>query len=372
MKKRITFVVCWAVTLGFLLWSGLAYANGSDNDDQENGDTEINVTVKPKIKTNILNYNKVDNDVEIDNNVKAYGGDGGSVNIGNGMFNKVLSPEAKATIEKGAVDIDNTNTNLNTNFNTNKNELEQDQDQKQGQLQGQLQGQSQDASNTQEQGQSQDASNKQGQSQKMGDQKNKQNTEVDITFISPVNKREHIRALDITKQENLTSDRDAGKAKVNYSILDKMSFFKDFHADKLAKDCDDYEIDEALLFDNPAGDGIQNFSYNNEDPTGAYMGQLILTSNGDDVNANGCIGRILQKAMYRGANQIKFIHLGAVDSAVSDSKSIGFTTSASVAGTRDDYMVAPGGGTGKSWADAWHEMRPEIVAELYYDSKYVK
>jgi hypothetical protein len=58
---------------------------------------------------------------------------GNSTNlIGNGLGN--FSPSAKATIEKGAVQIDNKNTNLNTNFNSNSNRQSQEQDQGQSQF----------------------------------------------------------------------------------------------------------------------------------------------------------------------------------------------------------------------------------------------
>jgi hypothetical protein len=93
-----------------------------------------------------LNYNptfnptnKVDNKVNVDTNV------GNNVGIGNKSF----SPSATATVEKGAVDIDNKNVNVNINkpeFN-NKNVginkqsqgQKQDQKQQQGQVQGQMQ-----------------------------------------------------------------------------------------------------------------------------------------------------------------------------------------------------------------------------------------
>lgn len=77
-------------------------------------------------------------------------------NIGNasGFGSKTFSPEAHATIEKGAVtntnvvgvdtDIRNTNTNNNANISSNKNE----QGQAQGQHQGQAQGQSQSTKNS--------------------------------------------------------------------------------------------------------------------------------------------------------------------------------------------------------------------------------
>jgi hypothetical protein len=66
---------------------------------------------------------------------------GGSSSVGNGVNNFSPSSDARATIERGAVDIDNHNSNVNANSNSNRNENRNTNTQ--GQLQGQLQGQGQ-------------------------------------------------------------------------------------------------------------------------------------------------------------------------------------------------------------------------------------
>lgn len=85
---------------------------------------------------------------------KAYGGDGGDANVGNGFGNfspsaKAYGGDAKAYGGDADVDIYNKNSNYNTNLNSNKQELynanigvnKQGQDQGQYQGQGQQQGQ---------------------------------------------------------------------------------------------------------------------------------------------------------------------------------------------------------------------------------------
>jgi len=75
----------------------------------------------------------------------------GNTAIGNTLIGDTFSPKASATIEKGAVKVNNKNTNLNCNKNTNVNVNKNKnvnkntniQGQKQGQVQGQGQGQAQ-------------------------------------------------------------------------------------------------------------------------------------------------------------------------------------------------------------------------------------
>jgi len=95
---------------------GAGGAGGSVTNTQVGGTFAPTVNVNPTIKPEI------------------------NTNIGNGIGN--FSP--KATIEKGAVDIDNKNINVNKNTNIGINKQGQKQGQSQGQDQGQFQGQNND------------------------------------------------------------------------------------------------------------------------------------------------------------------------------------------------------------------------------------
>jgi len=88
---------------------------------QQGQGQSLNSTISPNINVNpnIQVKPEINNDVNIGNNV--------------GIGNKSFSPSATATIERGAVDIDNKNININ----------KQQQGQIQGQQQGQGQGQNQ-------------------------------------------------------------------------------------------------------------------------------------------------------------------------------------------------------------------------------------
>lgn len=93
---------------------GQTIGNVGNLSNVGNPTNTVNTTIKPEINTN----------------------------IGSGIGN--FSPSAKATIEKGAVDIDNKNVNVNKN--TNIQGQKQGQSQKQSQGQGQFQGQNNEQS----------------------------------------------------------------------------------------------------------------------------------------------------------------------------------------------------------------------------------
>jgi len=331
---------------------------------------------------------------------KAYGGDGGdggdaNINIGNGMFNKNLSPEANATIEKGAIKntIDNKNTNmntnLNTNFNTNKNDIDIDnkntnlntninsnkQGQDQGQSQGQLQGQDQNQGQLQGQGQSQDASNKQGQSQ---DASNKQGQAQKTTVIITDNTVVEDQYNHITGPGLMKSDAKLGKGKAmsikteGWGIVNFLNHVYKAEAKKLGKDADDFKIKEAILFEETRIDSIRVL-HEGDTPTGKFMGFLYLIPNGKDVSAAGGVGRLLEKGMWLGATHIGIVKKDNKGNfSMGDSWNIGLGGGASLAADGGDKMIAPNGGLGFGKAEAHNELRPAAMAVLYYDETFIK
>lgn len=320
-----------------------------------------------------------DVDIDINNTNKVYGGAGGdaNINIGNGLGNKNFSPEANATIEKGAIrnTIDNknmnTNTNLNTNFNTNKNDIDidnkntnlntninsnkqgQDQDQKQGQIQGQGQGQSQDASN------------KQGQAQK---------TTVIITDNTVVEDQyNHIQTPGLLKSDVKLIKSKASTIKTEgWDIVDGMDYITLKQAKSLGKDADDFDTMYAIFFDvGYESQGIYQLK-DGQTPPGKRQGKVYLIPDGDEVNAAGGVGVVLEAAMKVGATHFRIAKKDNNGEFVSGSQwNIGTSGGASLMADGGDKMIAPGGGLGFGKAESTNEKRPAGMIEIWFDESVV-
>ena len=262
------------------------------------------------------------------------GGDANSeVNIGNGMFNKTLSPEAKATIEKGAVDVDVKNTNMNTNINSAK----QDQEQGQAQLQGQLQGQKQSANND----------------------GNHQSTSI---VFEDKTDYDHISSGVQKTRSQLKDQGDANMVKALTFIDERIISITHVAAKRLGKDTKDYKVFEEMLFENDFSTAQLVKGVN-----GVYMGSLVLVPTGNDVTAGGLTGRAYEAAMEMGATNYVLTYTSS--KYLNGSKwGIDFGTAASMALQKDgSAMLAPGStlGYSTSWSD--NEYRPSIIIELYFD-----
>lgn len=299
-------------------------------------------------------------------------------NIGNGFGN--FSPSAKATIEKGAVDVDNNNlnlnsnknTNLNTNLNSNKNtnlntNLNKNtnlntnigvnkQGQEQDQSQGQLQGQSQSSKNTNV-----------AQGGKAVNAGNKQTTEVVIEGDKYEASKMHIQGPDLMKSDAKLAEGKPAAAKTFGSIMEKMTSITYDQARFVSKDADDVEIQKALLGEKD----FRTDTISIGDTSGVFMGYIYANSGGSDVNAAGMEGKALEAAMYAGMTGIKRVYKDSGKVASGKSWNVGLGGGASIITSGDSVAVAPNGGLGFGGAKASNELLPDMVFEVYFNADKV-
>jgi len=283
----------------------------------------------------------IDNEINADfeNNVRAYGGDGGSVDMNAGsVFGdaNVLSPSATVG------DISNRNENKNTNLNTNINNNENDNTNVN--LQGQHQGQSQVGINA----------NKQVMVYK--EAKNP----IDYSHIGSGVKK---------------TDADMAEQKEDVSTIRTLSSIFKYDDDnfitmdeaKKASGNADIDVEKALLW-APKLDGqeltLKNLNY--VEVSGKYMGSLTLTT--EDATADQIIAQAAEEAMKAGATSAKFIVRDA--KRISGTKyGIDLGTSASVALNPDtgSAVLAPGSTLGWSKAKSQNMLVSEVYVELFFD-----
>jgi len=307
MKKLFILVVAMALVIG----AGNVFAFG----DIEDNDTTNNGIIGDKNHHNIINTGEMNNGPLAGGTVinkGGEGGDGGSVNIGNGMLNKNFSPEA--TIEKGAVDID----------------IEGDkQINKQLAIQG-----------------------------------NKQSM-VYNEAKNPVN-YDHISATAPSSTPDMITHPDADDIKTKFGLFEELTEgeITQVQARMASKGAPDVKVLKSLMFEGK--DQLNNL-FLTDKKRGTYMGTITVVPDGDDVTKAGIEARLALEAMKAGATHIMVIN-GQGYYADATQKGIGFGGSASVATTGSgSAVVAPAFGTGWSNVKSANEYRPSVTAKCYYD-----
>jgi hypothetical protein len=171
MKRFMTLVgVCVVVLL--LVVPAHAFLNGDSHDDNSinknnhgaignDGNTIVgnhnNITEGVTLGEGSLSPTATASASATGGSASVYKSGNSNVAVGNTVFGDTFSPSA--TIEEGAVDIDNKNTNINTTFNTNSNRNSNENENKNTNFNTNMQGQDQDQH--QGQGQMQAQANKQ-------------------------------------------------------------------------------------------------------------------------------------------------------------------------------------------------------------------
>jgi len=296
------------------------------------------------------NYNTEEGDTyNTDNRVFNRGGEGGAggaggTGIGIGFGGSAKAYGGDAIIKKGAVDIDNKNTNLNTNINSNKATSDATA------VSGSVSGASAGA--------------------RAGDNVNivapTQVVNVVDTDITTVIDFNHITPdIGKTSADFIETKGDRGKLIGMADYIDAITLD---HAKRMAKDTTDTSILEAILFE-------MDFRTNmiTRGTSGSLMGTITITSSGDDVTADGMWAVALVHAMTLGATH--FDHIYETNSLVAVGSKAGFDLggAASVVAKSDgSAVVAPGATLGYSHAWSSSEYRPSMVFALYFDASFVR
>jgi hypothetical protein len=134
------------------------------------------------------------------------------------------------------------------------------------------------------------------------------------------------------------------------------------YATKMSKGSGDVEIIESIMFENDFRTNMLSRGV-----AGAVMGTITLTSDGEDVTADGMFARAMVRAMSLGATH--FTLLGESNDLVNQGSKAGldFGGAASVVTKADGSVVmAPGATLGYSTAWTINEYRPSMVFTLYY------
>lgn len=286
-----------------------------------------------------------DGDITINNNnnPKAYGG---SVNIGNGFGNKVLSPSAKATAVAGAIgffDVDN----------------EIDMDQKQNQKQKQKQSQDQ----LQLQGQI--GINKQGQT--AHNEGVKQKVKVTVEGDTYEAEPNHINPVSGPDTDTQTVKSHGTKVLTFGSVVDRVSGLGIDQIKLLARDADDVNILMGTFFEPE--DGV---NYVRIGTDGEFSGYIYATCDDDECPAAGMEGKILKAAAEAGFTSVNRLDKDAMEKLYASEWSVKLGGGASVAADGGRMMIAPGGGIGGGAAESHTIELPAMVFEVFYNPLFIK
>ena len=270
-------------------------------------------------------------------NAKAYGGDA-EINIGNGMFNKTLSPEANAKAV-GFFDVDN--------------EIDMDQKQNQKQSQSSLNLQGQVGINTN------DNSNK----------GNKQNTSVvvegdTITYEAEYN---HIQPVAGPDTDTQTVKSKASASLTKGSLMDKFDGIAVAGLKRAAKGAVDVELIEAVIFEPE--DSV-NFIRIGTD--GEFAGYIYATCDDTGCPAAGMEAKAMQLAAKLGYTHISKFYEDDAEYLESSEWSLKVGGGASVAASGGSVMIGPGGGVGGGAAESMTVLVPAMTFEVYYNPLYIK
>lgn len=292
--------------------------------------------------------------IDIENSAKAYGGDakayGGDaeVNIGNGMFNKTLSPEANAKATAGAAAI---------GFFDVDNEI--DMDQKQNQKQNQKQGQVALAIQGQVGINKNDNSNK----------GNKQTTKVVVEGDSIVYEAEynHIQPVAGPDTDTQTVKSKASASLTKGSLMDKFDGIAVAGLKRAAKGAVDVELIEAVIFEPK--DSV-NFIRIGTD--GEFAGYIYATCDDTGCPAAGMEAKAMQLAAKLGYTHISKFYEDDAEYLESSEWSLKVGGGASVAASGGSVMIGPGGGVGGGAAESMTVLVPAMTFEVYYNPLYIK
>jgi len=280
----------------------------------------------------------IENDIDISN--KAYGGDA-KIEIGNGMFNKTLSPEANAVV-----------------FNDTDNEI--DMDQKQNQLQGQDQDQDQE--------QSQAAIAIQGQKAVANNAGNKQTTDVVVEgdVITYKEQPNHINPVSGPDTDTDTTRSRGHDALTFGSIMDKVSGLPVEGIKMAAKDASDVRILTSVFFEPP-----ESVNYVRVGSDGEFAGYLYADCDDDVCSAAGMEAKAMLKASELGFTHIARIHKSSGEKLHASEWSVKLGGGASVAANGGSTMIAPGGGIGGGAAESSTVDLPAMTFEVYYNPLFI-
>jgi len=271
---------------------------------------------------------------DADASAKAYGGDS-SIDIGNGMFNKNLSPEASAVV-----------------FNDTDNEIDMDQKQKQDQ----------------DQEQSQAAIAIQGQKAVANNAGNKQTTNVVVEGDKVTYKEQpnHINPVSGPDTDSETTRSRGHDALTFGSIMDKVSGLPVEGIKMAAKDASDVRILTAVFFEPP-----ESVNYVRVGSDGEFSGYLYADCDDDVCSAAGMEAKAMLKASELGYTHIKRVHVSAGEKLYGSEWSVKLGGGASVAASGGNMMIAPGGGIGGGAAESSTVDLPAMTFEVYYNPLFI-
>ena len=183
-------------------------------------------------------------------------------------------------------------------------------------------------------------------------------------------KRDHITGPNVLQSDAKLSSGRAFSAKVQgaKAFFSNVSEMTRKQAKKLASKASDITCEEALLMENDFATDRIKCTYFGKQLPGQYMGYLYMGSDGDDINTLAMIGEAGDEAMEAGATHMRLVFMESGEMAEGDSWNIGLGGGASImSGGAERLAVAPNGGLGIGHADAFNELRPEMVFELTFD-----
>lgn len=278
-------------------------------------------------------------------NAKAYGGDA-AVNIGNGMFNKTLSPEANAKASAGASAI---------GFFDVDNEIDMDQ------KQSQKQKQSQSSLNMQ----GQVGINKNDNSNKGNKQTTKVVVEGDtITYKEQYN---HINPVSGPDTDSQTVKSKGHDALTKGSIMDKVDGLSIASIKRAAKGAKDVEIIDSVFFEPK--DSVNFVRVGND---GEFSGYLYATCDDVICPAAGMEAKAMEKAATLGFTHISRMYESSGEYLLASEWSLKLGGGASVGASGGNTMIAPGGGIGGGAAESSTVMLPAMTFEVFYNPLYIK
>lgn len=240
----------------------------------------------------------------------------GQLQLQGQLQGQAIVDSGNATIEEGAVDVDNTDVNVNNNTDINVNK-----------------------------------------------QANKQETNIKFE-----DKRDLLGLGDQPTADAKLHDTRASEVRARGSLLDRVQFLTMSMAKRASKNASDMQVEPALLFENDfeldkikVGQGPQ------------FGGYIYVFADGSDCYLAAMDAEASEVAMKAGMTHI--VRLGEVEVSKVLSGSawnIGFGGGASIMTSGEDMGIAPNGGFGYGKAKSSSQFRPDAVYEVSYDASLIR
>lgn len=244
------------------------------------------------------------------------------------------------------------------------NQQQQGQIQGQLQLQGQLQGQAiVDSGNATIEEGAVDVDNELTQTNTL-----KSKSVGNVTDIKFEDKRDLLGLGNTPTADAKLHDTKASEVRARGSLLDRVEFLTMSMAKKASKNASDMQVEPALLFENDfeldkikVGQGPQ------------FGGYIYVFADGSDCYLAAMDAEASEVAMKAGMTHI--VRLGEVEVSKVLSGSawnIGFGGGASIMTSGEDMGIAPNGGFGYGKAKSSSQFRPDAVYEVSYDASLIR